>query len=237
MSATALEYPREYVEIGSCELVEKENAVEFRLLFDGEIGSDSRAPIKQAIRRALHPQLRRLWLVNRKLRELAEHYGRTFHARMQTQTGQTPIYPSQDEAIEFAFQHWGNTWNRAPFRFVPLVTKELGVVCSIDILLLRPDDDTYVTVHGDLDGHVKTLFDGLRMPSKQDETGNSSPTADEDPFFCLLEDDRLVSELRVKSEKLLLPPNKPTVKKHDAFAVITVNINHKYPGTFSQWFA
>lgn len=210
--------------------------MQFRLLFDGEIGSDSRAPVKQAIRRALHPQLRRLWLVNRRLRELADHNGRMFHAQMQTQAGQPPTCPLEDEAIQFAFDHWGDRWKCGPFRLVPLVTKELGVICSIEVLLLRPDDDTYVLDHGDLDGHVKTLFDGLRMPTKQNETGSSTPTADENPFFCLLEDDRLVSELRVKSDKLLLPPHKATATKHDAFAVITVNISHKYPGTFDRWF-
>jgi hypothetical protein len=211
--------------------------VEFRLLFDGVIGSDSRAPVKHEIRKAMHPQLRRLWLANRRLRELAEHYGRMFHAQMQDKTGQAPTHPPEDEAIQFAFRHWGDNWNLGPFHFVPPVTKELGAVCSLEILLLRPDDDTYVTEHGDLDGHVKTLFDGLRMPTKQDETGFSSPTAGEDPFFCLLEDDRLVSELRVKSDKLLLLPHKETVTKQDAFAVITVKVNHKYPGAFDNWFA
>lgn len=211
--------------------------MEFRLLFDGEIGSDSRAPVKQAIRRAMHPQLRRLWTVNRRLRELAEHKGRMFHAEMQEKTGQSPTTPTQDEAMQFAFQHWADDWKYGPFRFVPLVTKELAAICSLDILLLRPDDDTHVMEHGDLDGHVKTLFDGLRMPTKQDETGNTSPSTDEDPFFCLLEDDRLVSELRVKADKLLLLPHRTTSAKNDAFAVITVNIKHKYPGTFDQWFS
>lgn len=228
--------PNEYLEVGNGEPIEKDNIVEFRLLFDGEIGPDSRAPVKQAIRRAMHPQLRRLWQVDRRMRQLAEHKGRTFHANMQTQSGQSPTYPTQDEAMEFAFQHWGDNWKYSPFRFVPLVTKELGAICSLDILLLRPDDDTHVMEHGDLDGHVKTLFDGLRMPTKQDETAYSSPTADEDPFFCLLEDDRLVTELRVKADKLLLLPNRAVSAKNDAFALITVNVNHKYPGTFDRWF-
>jgi hypothetical protein len=228
---------QEYQEVGTGVPIEKENLVEFRLLFQGEIGSDSRAPVKQAIRRAMHPQLRRLWTVNRRLRELSEHRGRMVHARLQEQAGQSPTYPPQHEAIEFAFQHWGDNWNYGPFRFVPLVTKELAAVCSLDILLLRPDDDTHVMEHGDLDGHVKTLFDGLRMPTSQSETANSFPTEDENPFYCLLEDDRLVSELRVKADKLLILPNKTKSDKNDAFAVITVKINHKYPGTFDQWFA
>lgn len=225
--------PNEYMEIGTGEPIERE-PVEFRLLFDGAIGSDSRAPIKQDIRRAFHPQLRRLWWINRNLRALAEHKGKMFYHSI-PRVGQPN--PTQDEAIQYAFEGWGNNWNYAPFRFVPLVTKEFGLVCSLDILLLRPEDDTHVMEHGDVDGHVKTLFDGLRMPTNQSETAHTSPTADENPFFCLLEDDRLVTELRVKTDKLLLPPHKASVSKHDAFAVITVNIGHKYPGTWDQWFA
>ncbi|MGB7585811.1 MAG: hypothetical protein WBM11_13265 [Terriglobales bacterium] len=151
---------KEYVEIGTGDPLEEENRLEFRLLFDGAIGSDSRAPVKHEIRKALHPQLRRLWLITRNLRQLAEHNGRMFHAQMQTRTGQTPTHPSEDDAIQFAFQHWGENWSKGPFHFVPLVTKELATVCKLDILLLRPEDDRYVMEHGDLDGHVKTLFDG-----------------------------------------------------------------------------
>ncbi len=175
-----------YLEVGSGEPITEENRVEFRLLFDGPIGSGSRAPIKQEIRRALHPQLRRLWLVTRKLRALAEHKGQIFHAEVQSRSTEAPTYLSEEEAIQFAFKRWGDNWNIGPFHFVPLVTKELATVCKLDILLLRPDDDRYVMEHGDLDGHVKTLFDGLRMPTKQDETGHSSPTPHENPFFCLL---------------------------------------------------
>jgi hypothetical protein len=225
-----------YLEVGSCDPTIEENSVEFRLLFDGPIGSDSRAPIKHEIRRAMHPQLRRLWLTHRKLRKLASYEGQKFHAEMQFKSEGKQTHLSEDDAIQFAFKSWGENWNRDPFHCVPLVTKDRGIVCRIEILLLRPEDDTHVLAHGDLDGQVKTLFDGLRMPSNLAETGNTMPTPDEDPFFCLLEDDRLVSELRINSDKLLLPPHKSTANKQDAFAVITVNVNHKYPGSVDSWF-
>lgn len=225
-----------YLEIGSGEPILEENRVEFRLLFDGPIGSDSRAPIKHEIRRALHPQLRQLWLVNRKLRKLASYEGQRFHAEVQSKLPVKQTHLFEDDAIQCAFKNWGDNWSRGPFHCVPLVTEALGLVCRIDILLLRPEDDTHVLAHGDLDGQVKTLFDGLRMPLNLAETGNTSPNADEDPFFCLLEDDRLVSELRINSDKLLLPPHKSTANKQDAFAVITVNVNHKYPGNVDSWF-
>jgi integrase len=50
---------------------------------------------------------------------------------------------------------------------------------------------------GDIDGRLKTIFDALRMPKNLDETARQKPQDDEDPFFCLLEDDKLISEIRV----------------------------------------
>lgn len=189
MVTAPLKLPYTYAEQGEAYAQlpsEGANLVEFRLLFDGVIGSDSRAPIKHEIRRAFHPQLRRLWTVNRNLRQMSEHYGRMFHAHMQDKEKIAPSHPSDDEARQFAFQHWGQNWNCGPFHFVPLVTKELGAICKIEILLLRPDDDTHVTEHGDLDGHVKTLFDALRTPHKQDETGYSVPHRRRNTIFLLI---------------------------------------------------
>jgi len=55
-------------------------------------------------------------------------------------------------------------------------------------------------------------------------------------LFCLLEDDRLITEVRVTTDRLLLLPNKPTVKPNDCFAVIHVTLNHKYAKAYDNWF-
>ena len=43
------------------------------------------------------------------------------------------------------------------------------------------------------------------MPSNSDEVARMAPDKDEDPFYCLLEDDSLIIDLRVTTDRLLLP--------------------------------
>lgn len=57
----------------------------------------------------------------------------------------------------------------------------------------------------DLDNRIKTLFDSLRMPSGAQELGGAKPEGDDDPFFCLLEDDRLIHNVNIVTDKLLVP--------------------------------
>jgi len=51
--------------IGTGDPIESENKLEFRLLYQGELlpcgNSNKRVPEKHAIRKSLHPQLKRLW--------------------------------------------------------------------------------------------------------------------------------------------------------------------------------
>ena len=58
---------------------------------------------------------------------------------------------------------------------------------------------------GDLDNRVKTLFDALRKPKSKSELGGVVPAEDEDPFFCLLEDDSLITHTNVETDTLLEP--------------------------------
>lgn len=93
------------------------------------------------------------------------------------------------------------------YRFVPLVREELSLLCSLDILFLRQDHGSGVISAGDLDNRIKTLIDTLRRPQSANELrGNEVPADGEDPFFCLLEDDRLVTELTVRTDALLDVP-------------------------------
>jgi hypothetical protein len=80
------------------------------------------------------------------------------------------------------------------YRFVPLVTPEWSLLCSLRILFLRRDIPGSVVSAGDLDNRIKTLIDGLRRPlGKNELRGNEAPAEGEDPFYCLLADDKLVS--------------------------------------------
>jgi hypothetical protein len=113
----------------------------------------------------------------------------------------------------------------------------MALRCSIEVLLLRPElEERFIVRRGDIDGQVKTIFDALRIPENLDETGRIGPAADEVPFFCLLEDDRLITEVRVTTDRLLLLPNQVTVQPNDCFAVIRVRLNHGSARTFGNIF-
>ena len=96
---------------------------------------------------------------------------------------------------------------RCGFRFVPLVRKNGGVSCSIDILFLRRDNPgSIVRSGGDIDNRVKVLFDALRIVDNCSELpAGTVPAEGEDPFFCLLEDDALITEVSVTTDRLLAP--------------------------------
>ncbi len=55
---------------------------------------------------------------------------------------------------------------------------------------------------GDIDNRLKTLLDSFTMPD-QNQTPDGSPDTGETPFFCLLEDDKLITGLAVKTDRLL----------------------------------
>lgn len=147
-----------------------------------------------------------------------------------------PAIPTDSERVEGGLSVLGKRWARAGYNLVPLVTAEMALRCSIDITLLRPEEERLIFRSGDIDGQLKTLFDAFRLPSSTDETGGATPSEDEDPLFCLLEDDRLISEVRVNTDVMLLLPNQREVKANDAFAVVHVRLNHKDPRAFGNYF-
>jgi hypothetical protein len=83
---------------------------------------------------------------------------------------------------------------------------------------------------GDIDGRVKTLLDGLRMPHQCSEVDGLTPSDGEDPFFVLLEDDRVIYELNVTTDRLLVPPD-PEEPERDVVAVIRVR-TRTFSGNF-----
>lgn len=111
------------------------------------------------------------------------------------------------------------------FRFVPFVTSELRLLCTLDILWLRPDPPGAVIQSGDLDNRLKTVFDALKTPLETGELGGEAPHEGEAPFFTLLEDDRLVTKISVATDVLLQPVNgKQSLDDNDVRLVITVQL-------------
>lgn len=173
--------------------------LEFRLVYQGKLpaaGSGkggTRREEKHAIRKVVHQQLAKVW---------QQHSTLSFW--IEERTGRSP--ETQEEFKFRIANKWIKKYGRFGFNFLPLITEEVGLACSLDILFLRPDvPGKIMDSTGDIDNRIKVLFDGLRMPRYADEVEGYSPTPDENLFFCLLEDDTLINEIKVTTDRLLTP--------------------------------
>jgi hypothetical protein len=224
--------PYEVIQTYFDDPIEGEDVLEFRLLYSGVLLGGSRThprpEVKHAIRRQFHPQLRQLWQGDGTLKQLAMRYG-----ILQGKDGGEYFGPQlrteedigTDAAWQLGIHVISQKWQRNGYSFVPLVTRELCLRCSIDILFVRPEDPSLVAESGDLDARLKTVFDALKMPRNLDETGGAGPAEDETPFFVLLEDDKLISEVRMTTDKLLFPYK----TANDALLVIHVKLKPTRP--------
>ncbi len=78
-----------------------------------------------------------------------------------------------------------------------------------------------ISNQGDVDNRVKVLFDALRIPENPGEIPRDAiPGDDESPLFCLLQDDRLITEVKITTDRLLVPVNRLA----DVHLVISVKI-------------
>jgi hypothetical protein len=62
------------------------------------------------------------------------------------------------------------------------------------------------------------------MPQIEADLGGFSIAEDESPFFCLLEDDSLITSLSVTADRLLMPQTGSGHCIHDVFLVIRVTV-------------
>lgn len=184
--------------------------LEFTLVYEGELFAyrEDRAPHKHSIRKQFHPQLRLLW--EHKL----AHWMTS--NRVSATVRQYEAGPPKVEQIAWNFQ-------RGPFQFVPLVTEKLVLACKLDILFLRREVGLGRIIQGgDIDNRMKTLFDALRIPKTLEETGNLPLLESEKPFFCLLEDDALITEVKIRADTLLTPAE--GASPNDAKLIIRVTV-------------
>jgi hypothetical protein len=154
---------------------------------------------------------------------------RHFHAQIRELWSREPITPDNNPTST------GAKWlRRAPeareishirnvgaFTFAPLVTANSRLFADLEILFLRPGMPGDVLRNaGDIDNRVKVLIDSLRMPAQPNEMPDGDvPLPEEDPLFCLLEDDKLVSSFLVTTDRLLEPG------PLDAKALIVIHVN------------
>jgi hypothetical protein len=157
--------------------------MEFTLFYKGDLLKTKKAGAekKQELRRHFHSQLKLLWQ----------------QPPLLGSAGDVPLWNKEISLV----------YNIGGFRFVPLVNRRIHMIAEIDITLLRPESPGSILKSGDIDNRLKTLLDALKMPGEP----NAIPTGDnplegEDPFFCLVEDDSLITRISVNTAQLLQSP-------------------------------
>jgi hypothetical protein len=208
-SKTNEEYPLLYYwENSEYEEYSGAESMELHLIYRGSLHSNGATKHKHAIRRIFHRQLSEYWE-----REPVLQYA----------SKRTP-----PESMDTVKETLAQRFSICGFRFVPLISKKYEMACGLDILLLRrsaPGD--LILRGGDVDNRLKTLFDALRTPRNGEEI-DGQPTVGEDPFFCLLEDDSLITEISVTTDRLLTPPD-PGEHEDNVVLIIHAKIKEASP--------
>ena len=172
---------------------QKEMAVEFRLLYQGKLPAADQSGHRRkqqvhAIRKQFHQQLQLLWQQHRGLSGFL-----------------TAAKSSPQESSRSMVELQADNFARCGYRFVPLISRQTGLGCSLEMLLLGRDDPVgLIPTAGAMDQGLNVLLDALRMPRTCDEVGEV-PEADEDPFYVLMEEDSLVNQLTINTDRLLTP--------------------------------
>lgn len=179
--------------------------MDFTLYFRGNLKSTGKPRDKHKLRRHFHIQLRKLWnqlplssvrnkAINPNPEDLSTRYSNENLLRFE----EISQFPSLIKAV-------------GPFSFVPLVNERLNIVAELAVTLLRPEPPgSIITQGGDIDNRIKTLLDALKVPEENALPSKVKPESDENPFFCLLEDDKLVTGLSVSTDRLLEPVSDPS---------------------------
>ena len=125
---------------------------------------------------------------------------------------------------------WGITLTQDAYDWKPIVTERNGLICALDILMLRKGPPGKVQT--DIDNRLKTLFDALQMANKK-QLGKEIPKPEQKPFYVLLEDDCLITRVSVTSD-MLLEPVEGVDREEDAVRLVINVIVRPYRVTFEN---
>jgi hypothetical protein len=175
--------------------------VEFTLYYRGPLKPNGSPTHKHKIRQGFHSQVKELW----NHPPLNRHPEFLDPSHEPTGIGGNIVVTKHEEGSVVR--------SVGAYKFASVVHSALDLVADLTITFLRPEaPGKIITKGGDLDNRIKTLLDALKMPSEpQALPQGSSPTTEQKPFFfCLLEDDYLITSLNIKSDRLLEPNVAPS---------------------------
>jgi hypothetical protein len=206
----------------SCPMV----VMRFYLVYSGPLPASANKPKPEDVRKIrdkFHPQLELLWKTHaalRRLRSSARVLKNPEADRLSYfHPPESPFDREMDpaEPLEDAFVDLCEPIAKGGKSYIPLIRKSLDLNCSLEITFLRQEDPGELVLQGgDLDGRIKTLFDALRVPDQDVE--EKYPQA-QNPTYCLLESDTLISGFEVSTGRLLMPQ---TVHPHEVRLIVEV---------------
>lgn len=226
---------------------DQKESMKFRLIYDGPLQPSQKDPEngqeeplaqhKHNIRRCFHGQMKRLWETNRFLSN-CKKWPSDFDVEIPAHDNAARWGPPENELVPLK-NILSELYKHNNYKFVPLVRSDWSLLCDLDILFLRRDIPGSVVHAGDIDNRIKTLIDALRMPgiNGAELRGNETPQDGEEPFFVLLEDDKMVSSLSVESDTLLDPDESHPADNRRVRLVVTVTIKPYYVTLFNLSFA
>lgn len=182
--------------------------MKFTLTYDGELLAQSRnnstTREKWEIRKQLSPQLAHLWSTHVPLQRALPYRvvprDESFwmmdvhHESAKTITTPTAV---KDNEIDLCA-----SISVGAVSFRPLVRKSYALTCSLDIFFLRNGRAGDLQHGGDLDNRIKTLLDALSVPNMDQLCESDVPH-----MHCLVEDDALVTGLKIDSRQLHSRPD------------------------------
>jgi hypothetical protein len=160
--------------------------MEFYLHYDGPLKSNDGAKGKHAIRSILSRQLKSICTSSPFLPAFEQDFKGT-----------------RSEGNTVMFKDLGGK------RFWFLVNGSLSTVVDLSITLLAPNQSGSTIVQGgDIDNRIKTLFDALRIPQNSGEVpADDNFDYSDKGMFCLLEDDRLINSVTIRTFQDHAPAN------------------------------
>ncbi len=174
--------------------------MEFYLTYQGSLPSNGSPVEKHIIRKVFHDQLKILWEM-------------------------PPLVESKQEFLSEIDDsaHIDILKKRGGIKFAPLICNKLHLYAILEITLLWPDKPGSIINTGDIDNRLKTLFDALSLPDENQikQVLKNEPYEDikNSIFYCLLEDDKLIQSVNIKTHTWLSSNTTP-----DILSVIRVNI-------------
>src|ERR1051325_2102657 len=184
--------------------------MEFTLRYVGPIPSGNKGI--HVIRTAFDEQLTDLWARDLRLRDVDPTQIRAFVKS--TRFPYDVRQQEKGETIRKTADGIHGYHEVRGIRFVPLVTRWRYLRCELSVRLHRYEGDLHtggVLYHGgDLDNKAKALIDALRMPMGARDLP-ASATHPRPIFYCVREDDRLITKITLESRNRLGP--RPTTRR------------------------